>query len=278
MEAVVTLFGSLVLPYVVLSFFAMTLVELASHILRLRERILANCINTMLADPEGTGFSKAIYCHPLLRSLSSSNRKPAYIPARLFALALLDEVAQRSNSNLDQSSRESNNDALPHGVESLLKRTPPGGEVNAIARWYQDVMDQASGVYRARTNIMLICIAMILIVPLNFDAIRLSEHAVHRSLIQKVFEAQIGEAVKDKGAPIMQIERNAEEELDFPIGWVSERNNATSSKSSWAFMKLAGLLTSLLTVLVGAPFLFDTANKFMVVRLAIKPFEHITEP
>lgn len=278
MEAVVTLFGSLVLPYVVLSFFAMTLVELASHTLRLRERILAKCINTMLADPEGTGLSKAIYCHPLLRSLSGAKRKPAYIPARLFALALLDEVAHRSSTNVDQPSRESNNDALPHGVESLLKRTPPGGEVNAIARWYQDVMDQASGLYRARTNIMLICIAMILIVALNFDAIRLSEHAVHRSLIQKVFEAQIGEAVKDKGAPIMQIERNAEEELDFPIGWASERNNTTSSRSNWAFMKLAGLLTSLLTVLVGAPFLFDTANKFMVVRLAIKPFENITEP
>ena len=256
----------------------MTLVELVSRALHLRESILEQCIRTMLVDPEGTGLSKEVYCHPLLQSMRPFGSRPAYIPAQLFALSLVDQVNLSNSGEFTQGVAEIMNIELRRSLRSLFNGVPRGFEIEAVQRWFLQVMDQASGIYRVRSLAILTCIATMLIVPLNFDAIRLSEHAVHSSLTQKIFDAELPELVRSNKVPVdierltasADIERYTAKELVFPIGWASEEGHPSGW---WILRKVTGLLTSLLAIMIGAPLLFDTLNRYTIVRLVVKPYD-----
>jgi hypothetical protein len=42
-------------------------------------------------------------------------------------------------------------------------------------------------------------------------------------------------------------------------------------------LKIVGLLTSILAIMLAAPILFDILNKFSIVRFTVKPFEAFSD-
>ncbi len=113
----------LVLVYLVLSLTCMQIQEVIAGIFRWRANNLKDAIREMLADPRQSGsvleklqglaqylwgrissrtnhatlrsvltIVDQLYSHPLIKSLAQPGSKPAYIPSRIFALALFDTV------------------------------------------------------------------------------------------------------------------------------------------------------------------------------------------
>jgi hypothetical protein len=156
-------------------------------------------------------------------------------------------------------------------------------EVETVRQWFWDVMDQASGLYRWRTLIMLTMVAFILVVPLNFDAIQISNYVAERELNAKILETLITASAKDESkpadaskeqSPTLSVEQKIHAYTreyptpQLPIGWTSFRR-----EPKWFIPKTIGLLTSILAIVLCAPFLFDVLNRFSIVRFTVKPYE-----
>jgi hypothetical protein len=96
----------LVLVYIVLAMMCTAINELLEGWLKVRAVELERGIRELLNDPNGKGLAKKLYEHPLVYALfsgtydpdkigknkkyESSSKLPSYIPARNFALALMD--------------------------------------------------------------------------------------------------------------------------------------------------------------------------------------------
>lgn len=88
-------FISLVFAWLVLSIAAMYIQEWISARLRMRAVMLEKHIRNFLADP---ALAEQFYEHPLILSLHTGDdqanlRRPSYIPAQIFSLALFDILA-----------------------------------------------------------------------------------------------------------------------------------------------------------------------------------------
>jgi hypothetical protein len=289
-ESVIVLIGNFILPYLVLSLLAMLLVELIAAFVQLRGLTLKQFIQHMLGDPNGKGITGEFYRHHLIASLSHGKRVPSYIPSRLFAIALADTVRKYAEDGaLSQTIKQLTNQELRQGMQAILQYAFHGRELTAVQFWYNTVMDAASGAYRLRTLFMVMIVASAIVVPVNFDAIRISNHVARRSLIEKILESRLQSDMKvdtTKAQSSATLPDLASlQVLAFPIGWsgeLTELNMREDRQPGWFFnwliMKVAGLLTSVFAIMIGAPFLFDLLNRFMVVRSTVKPWETLEEP
>jgi hypothetical protein len=276
-EPIILLIGNLVLPYLVLSVFAMIFLELIAAVLNLRGKILQDCIHNMLCDSE---LAEKVYRHPLIASLSPRKHRPAYIPSRLFALSLVS-VMQLHTGTIDfvRAISDIPNGQLREGLQALLRLSPPGEEICAIQKWYLEVMDQASALYRHSTTIILFIIATMMVVALNLDAIRISNYITQRGLIEKVFEARLIAVTKldpkapSDAAPLKEEIVASFQGLSFPIGWQKRDIVVLLHTPGALFLKIVGLMTSILAVLLGAPLLFDVLSKILNIRFSGKPNE-----
>src|SRR6266480_262554 len=89
----------LVFIYLVMSLICSAACELIESFLKRRSRYLQRGLQELFDDREGTGLVQEIYRHPLVNSLyrgqyqpGVTKNLPSYIPARNFALALMDII------------------------------------------------------------------------------------------------------------------------------------------------------------------------------------------
>jgi hypothetical protein len=273
-DSAIAIIANVILPYLILSLFAMLMVEFISQAVRRRARTLHACITKMLHN---TDLADAVYAHPLVQGLYAGGRRPSYIRSRLFALALIDEVKRSgASSNLREAIGRLPQTRARQSLEAVTAGFVDQVHLAVIEDWYNDVMDQASGLYKWHTSLMLAAVATVLVIGLNLDAIRISNHVARRGLIANVIEARINTIVTDtalvaRGTPINDLVNSSDfDALRFPIGW----NPTGLPRSPNAlFLHQVGWAISVLAVMLGAPFLFDTLNKFMIVRMTVKPRE-----
>src|SRR5437660_813648 len=83
--------------FLMLSLVCSALNELLEGVLKNRARDLERGIRGLLADPNATGLVRKLYSHPLISGLfpgsynpGDAKNLPAYIPARTFAITLMD--------------------------------------------------------------------------------------------------------------------------------------------------------------------------------------------
>jgi hypothetical protein len=289
MDALITLSGSLVLPYLVLSLFVMLIVEILSRSFHLREGILEDAIRRMIAD-ENKQQVLLFFSHPLIKSLSiRENARLSYIPARVFATAFVEQFGNTKNQQepANENASISAKADPPAAFRALNAGLTSNEDLSNVQRWFMDVMDQASGIYRVRTLMMVTVVSTAIVLWTNFDAIEIANHALHKSLVQKAFEAEVAEIAKHEienpkndvidlsginGAEV-SAERTAETGMIFPIGWNRNWIREMMLNPSVLLPKITGLITSVLALMIGAPFLFDLLNRYMVIRLTIKPFD-----
>ncbi len=279
-----------------------------SSIFSLRAKNLVAGINSLFSEgraPSGQLFVQEIYQHGLIRglfkdppsqqapdALSLASKRfrgvnlPSYIPSQTFALALVDIIAPSDgeNSRTLQEVRDAVG-KLPEGPAKKALTTLLADTTRDIAEfqkkvedWFNDSMERAAGWYKRQAQLILLAIGLVVAVGLNVDTIKLTRslwsNPVQRQAMLDLAQKTVNDnktAMQDDKDLKAQVDKLAAlgDQLPFPLGWHA------MPERSWSYWleALAGWLITALALSLGAPFWFDTLNKFMAVRSAVKPKE-----
>jgi hypothetical protein len=176
-----------------------------------------------------------------------------------------------------------------------------------IEGWYNDVMDRVSGVYKRKSQVITVIVAFIITIFANADTLQIAtrlwtDPTLRAQLVEqakvraqmprppdqvpeyekpdnpKPDEPKVTKAAEDK-PQITDEERKALGQL---ISWSAEKDELKNRLNGgwfgglfgwfWWLIKLHffGWLLTAIAVSLGAPFWFDTLNKFMNIRSAGK--------
>ena len=222
----------MVFIYLLLSLICSAANELIERYSRKRGTDLENGLKEMLRSDD---LVKMVYEHPLVYSLYSkpyvpgAKTLPSYIPARNFALALMDIAAPESIKGATGASSTSppafNADAirafistnpnLPDPIKkALMTFTQASGDNAAklrenVENWFDSSMDRVSGFYKRRSQLIVLLIGLACAILLNVDSIALirtlsTDRAMRDSLV-----AAAQEYAKNNPAPTPSPSPNA---------------------------------------------------------------------
>ena len=224
-----------------------------------RAAFLEQGIREMLHDRHAVGIARSVYTHPLvyglyldeyrpraasgpLTALASGGNLPSYIPARNFALALLDIAARGTGTHGVESSPSAPVLTLALVRENVLNiengpvqrvligaiDTAGGSMERAVANltvWFDSAMDRVSGAYKRATQKLLLGIGLALAVVLNVNTIAVAHylfrHDVERAALVARAEAVARDTSFVSGGSDVQYARAraALDSLRLPIGW-----------------------------------------------------------
>jgi hypothetical protein len=121
-------------------------------------------------------------------------------------------------------------------------------------------------------------IALAVTVVLNVDTIKLAQSLWDNPIVRQA-TVDLAQKYVDQNQALLQNQQqlkrqatdlsNLGQQLPFPFGWHEK------PEGTWLFWleTLTGWFITALALSLGAPFWFDTLNKFMVVRSTVKPQE-----
>ncbi len=190
---------------------------------------------------------------------------PSYIDPQQFASALIDTVktlpTAQGTAGLRAAIAAMPHDTLPEqqirdfllhhydelqgNVEDLKKR---------LAAWFDASMDRLSGEYKRRTQLWHFCLGLALAALINVDAIAISQRLWAHPDIMSSIKAPFDDPQKAYDVWAKSI----------PYGWPVCRGEA-NCHTVWPFVFLGWICTAFAT-LFGAPFWFDTLQRFVNVR------------
>jgi hypothetical protein len=330
----------LIFVYLLLGLMCTTVNEWIAGIMKLRAKKLEEGIRRLLKDPT---FVESFYAHPLTRSLipksdgpgpgQEPKTHPSYVPARTFALAVMDIANPATSGPTDFATLMEGIRALPDSAArtSLLALMQnidarlPGALTTAQQRvedWFNDAMDRVSGAYKRRAQINTIIVASVITILSNADTVQIANQlflspALRDSVVAAAKERAAGprplstleytdpanpvptppamtapgEGVSDSGA----LTAKQREMLGQLSGWSAEfrKFNEIAKPActtdcgafpglrlitefgttvAWFWMvvpmHLVGWILTAIAVSLGAPFWFDTLNRFMNIRAA----------
>lgn len=254
------MFGSVVLDVAIGVFFVYLLLSLICSAVResiearLKSRALhlERGIRELLRDTDSTQLARKLYEHPLVNSLypgnydASANPRgdfrglswlwatirswlprtkptnlPSYIPARNFALALLDlagrgetykAAQQNANAAVDQagdtpltvaqiraSLGKLANPYVERAVLTALDTARDDLElaIQNLQKWYDSGMDRVSGWYKRETQRILFIVGLIVTVTLNVDTIAIVKHLAVNTAAREALVKQATTSMQD---------------------------------------------------------------------------------
>lgn len=274
--------------------------EVIQTVLNARARILTRGIKTLLAAGQGDADAKThadkFFNEWRIRRLAkpagsirglakrlklpfvAGQRRPSYIPARAFALTLLETATPgtgpRVGGNLfDEAEATIGKIGVP-SVQSALTAGLTDAERHAnairaeIEHAFDEVMDRASGWYKRYVQWWLLAIAIAVTIGLNVNAFvvgeRLWKDDALRAVVVQQAQKTVGETdVAEPGTATpktvaAQIDKI--DELKLPLGWT----DANTKGDVWG--RLAGWLVTVAALTLGAPFWFDVLGKLARLR------------
>jgi hypothetical protein len=224
-----------------------------------RAAFLEQGIRELLHDRHAVGIARSVYTHPLiyglyleeyrprsasrpLTALAGGGNLPSYIPARNFALALLDIAARGTGTHgaasnpsapvLSLALMRDNVLNLENGpVQRILIGaidTSGGSMERAVANltvWFDSAMDRVSGSYKRATQKLLLGIGLALAVVLNVNTIAVAQYLFRHDAERAALVARAEAAARDtsfvSGGSDLQYARAraALDSLRLPIGW-----------------------------------------------------------
>jgi hypothetical protein len=230
---------------------------------------------------------------------------PSYIPSRTFALALIDVLNANKKEGAEamasiKAALATNNNKAAQALLTLA--IDAKGDVGAFQRnleeWYNDAMDRVSGWYKRYTQRALIVIGLLLAIALNVSSVRVARTLwLDRDARQAMVDAAGNYAKNNPAASRSgtaagagRLKEQLQSDVDtfnevtttslLPLGWKrswhsyeSYFETAPKDATFSALTVLAGWVVTALAISFGAPFWFDTLNRFMVVRSTVKPQE-----
>jgi hypothetical protein len=270
----------LIFTFLIISLVTSAATEMVASALSWRASTLLQGIKDMLNDPQFTGLALALYNHGLVNPRSNGNAsgqaqlsaQPSYIDPKQFADALIDltGVAAGATNAADVQAKVTAmqakiNAAVPdpqiRGVlDGIVTRA--GADIDrvrtGIADWFDNAMDRVSGVYKRKTQLWSLVIALILVILLNVDSIKIAQTLWDQpTLVKDLPPAAAGETVAQA---LQQLQS-----LGLPFGWDQPALSYFQSGVNWLFVIFGWLITAVAT-LFGAPFWFDTLQRFVQLR------------
>ena len=159
--------------YLILSLAVTALQEGLASLFRRRARTLKAGLNNLLRDPN---LVDQIYSHHLVRGLHLSDRKPSYIPSRLFALALLDRLTpagQVPDKASVKAALEGDGRPLNAALRVLMADANDNYDrfVENVEVWFNHSMERVSGWYKRYTQAILVALAVPMTMLVNADSL-----------------------------------------------------------------------------------------------------------
>jgi len=185
----------LVLVYTLLSLICTSLKEIIEGRLKNRSKDLAKGVLMLLAADQRA--TKALYDHPLISGLYPPKSLPSYIPARSFALAVLDLAGVKSGmpnaptpsleDRLNAIGAQIDGSSLPDDVKTVLRRLADDAQGDTrrfrenVERWFDGAMDRVSGWYKRRAQWIILGLGLLVVVAANADTISIAYALAHES-------------------------------------------------------------------------------------------------
>lgn len=299
-----------VLVYFLLSLVAASVREGAESILQARAVHLERGIRRLLGEePADAWMQEQVYRHPLVAALMDrpftpvarriqARGYPAYIPARSFAVALLDVVAHGPEvyprgasgwATLEERVAALPNAHLRRALQVAMDdaRGDMGRLRANVEAWFDSAMERVSGGYKRYTQYWLFAIGLTITVALNVNTITIANHLARDDAARAALAARAAAVAQDPAYRALMADTTAAgrdararmddlASLDLPIGWDREPpatgTDARATLSFW-MRRVLGLLLTAFAVTLGAPFWFDVLGKVARIRSTVKPRE-----
>jgi hypothetical protein len=279
--------------YFLLSIVCSSVNEGISAVLRLRAKNLETAMHKIL---DGETNAQAFYDHWRVRALIKPpgrfikvERKPSYLPSRVFALTLIDTFAPpaegkptkdligRASKALEHPTRLEQAELVRGMLQDALNdaRNDVDRFRRSLERSFDDVMDRASGWYKRKVQLILFVLAIGLVGVINADSSAIAQTLWKNDALRAAVVLQANRAVQAGGAACATGGTNTTpadvaancvndvEQLGLPLGWTHE-----TSPHSWqqGLGKVIGLLVTAFALTLGAPFWFDLLGKVSHLR------------
>jgi hypothetical protein len=299
----------LVFVYLLLGILCTSANEMLAATTKSRAKLLRDGILQLIGNqPTSTtekpqAFFDDFYKHALVRAMMRANQLPAYLPSRLFATVVIDNLTKNRSGSATFQDLENGLASLPDGdvKQALLALMQRAGDdlesaQQAIEGWFEDAMDRVSGWYKRRTQIWTVAVAIAITVLANADTI----HIAKRLWQDPVLRGAIVEEAKSraqKPRPTISVEYPNPDDPTNPtvsanegdrvspeeralLGQVLGWQGSLRDNNPWDwFERILGWILTVLAISLGAPFWFDLLNKFVNIRSTGKaPDESAKKP
>jgi len=275
-SAAVDVVVGLIFLYFLLSVICAQINEWIAGIFDLRAHDLRRGLDELLTDRpiQGTAhppsaFADAVWTHPLLEGLwPKRGKRPSYIPAATFALAVFDALAPGGDAQtLKAKALElapTNN--VGRALAALIDAAPGVDDAKVaaaranVADWFDAAMTRVSGVYKRRTQWVTVLVATFMTLLVGVDSIAVANAMWMNQEARAAISAAASSATADQG---FDAAIDAISSFDLPLGWSDWPMDAYG----WG-TKIVGLILTTLAVCLGAPFWFDLLNRITNLRAA----------
>jgi hypothetical protein len=273
--------------FFLLSVVVSALTEAFAWLSKQRAATLEKGVKGMLGDNK---LAQDLLGHGLVQSdvtTPASKKKPSYLSARNFSLALVDLLAEKGEAGhkgTPEKGKAEHKDTLAKvksGVENLDKDCAGAAtqQLQALLResdasslvrfrksledWFDDAMDRVSGWYKRRAQVVACIAALVVAVGLKADAVRITERLVDEPTVRAAVVAS-AEKTTAEGEPKAagQAASDAVDELEalkVPLLWGDDNDDV-----DWSVV--LGLLLTTIAISLGAPFWFDALSKLAHLR------------
>ena len=271
--------------YLLLGLICSTVSEMISGWLGTRARFLERGIGRLLGN---AALTRALYDHPLIRTLAANDgaARPSYIPAERFVSALTDVLTGPGKSSTDlaalrQGLAAAGNEQLNAALAALLDR--PGMDAAAmrvrLEKWFDDGMARVTGWYKRDAQRNALILACAITVTLNADTVRIAKTFWTSPTVSAVVVEHAkarAEYPRDPTAsgpaqvPTQALTDQEQKLLGEIAGWTGDQLPPGGNVFAWLWSllrsHLLGWSLTAIAVSLGAPFWFDTLNRFVNIR------------
>jgi hypothetical protein len=290
LPALDVLFG-LSFLFFLLSLVCSSINEALAVALRLRARTLEEGIRSLLgSDAHADAFYEHWRVQALMRPLTGwhrrmglPERKPSYIPSRVFGLTMLDTLApppagSETHDLVEQARTAIGTEGMPAPVRGMLRDALNEADGDAvrlrrsIERSFDEVMDRATGWYKRRIQVILFVLALVLAGALNADTLAIGQRLWKDEALRSAVVAQANKGLDSGSAACAKRDASTTaadvaarcidhvKELGLPLGW-------SGPPHGWGYpAKGLGLLITAFALTLGAPFWFDLLGKIARLR------------
>ncbi len=309
----------LILIYLLLSLIASAIQEAIESFIKFRGVHLERGIRELLGDGKGIGLARSFYEHPLICSLYRGSYTPPgvdghrrrggnlpnYIPARNFAVALID-IATRGHDLGPYAVHQTSPRLNEAGLRASVQRIPnifvqramlsaidhARGDLALVQKnleaWYDSAMDRVSGSYKRRVQRWLFGIGIGITLILNVNTLTIADYLATEPAARTALVSRAQEILHDStyrqlvdDSVVTRVAGRAVyddlQSLSLPIGWDRRIPAPPGERVGYWVRQFAGLFLTALAITLGAPFWFDLLNKVMVIRSTVKPREKSPE-
>jgi len=287
---ILTVVVGIVFVLLLLSLLATTIMELLASFFHLRGRNLTKALRNMLASSdEGEQMLQSFKSNSLYKHLSqqysrTSQGPPSYMDSTTFQSILFDIILKGEGvDKLKEKIDTLPDEDLKNVLNQLLRDADH--ELDqfkaSIEKWYNDVMDRASGWYKRYTQKILIGVGVLIALIFNADTFSIYQRlASDPAALEQVVALAESYVQTQEETLVRPVDPSFEESLSALQGLVdTEINNIRSPLGlGWDHMdfstysiydwlaKILGYTVTALAISLGAPFWFDLLRKMVNIR------------